>query len=266
MRQSFSSVLPETGSAGQDRSPSRAPAVERIAGWSARHRKAAIFGWLLMVAVIFTAGQLMGSRNLPGFDPGQAGQAERALQRLAPDYFDSASETVLIQARAPGEAFSRSARMQQAARQVVAALSVRPQDARGIRSPLAPGGASLVSADGRSALVAFQVPGTRASADQRSAPTSRRSRPCRPAIPACSSRRPATRSIGRAIDDSLRLPPGRGDLGTDHADPAAGGVRCPGGGGHPGPARGLGGHGRASASSRSPVTGFRSGAPPPRWC
>jgi hypothetical protein len=39
MRQSFSSVLPETGPAGQDRSPSRAPAVERIAGWSARHRK-----------------------------------------------------------------------------------------------------------------------------------------------------------------------------------------------------------------------------------
>ncbi len=81
MRQSFSPVLPETGPAGQDRPASRAPAVERIAGWSARHRKAAIFGWLLLVAGIFTAGQLMGSRNLPDFDPGQAGQAERALRR-----------------------------------------------------------------------------------------------------------------------------------------------------------------------------------------
>ena len=66
MRQSFSPVLPETGSAGQDRSPSRAPAVERIARWSARHRKAAIFGWLLMVAVIFTAGQLMGKQEPAG--------------------------------------------------------------------------------------------------------------------------------------------------------------------------------------------------------
>ncbi len=205
MRQSFSSVLPETGSAGQDRSPSRAPAVERIAGWSARHRKAAIFGWLLLVAVIFTAGQLMGSRNLPDFDPGQAGQAERALQRVAPDYFDSASETVLIQARAPGETFSRSARMQQAARQVVAALSVRPQDARGIRSPLAPGGASLVSADGRSALVAFQVPNTTASADQRVGADQQAVAAVQARYPGLLIAETGDGSIGRAIDDSLNF-------------------------------------------------------------
>ena len=205
MRQSFSSVLPETGSAGQDRSPSRAPAVERIAGWSARHRKAAIFGWLLMVAVIFTAGQLMGSRNLPDFDPGQAGQAERALQRVAPDYFDSASETVLIQARAPGETFSRSARMQQAARQVVAALSARPQDARGIRSPLAPGGASLVSADGRSALVAFQVPNTTASADQRVGADQQAVAAVQARYPGLLIAETGDGSIGRAIDDSLNF-------------------------------------------------------------
>ena len=205
MRQSFSSVLPETGSAGQDRSPSRAPAVERIAGWSARHRKAAIFGWLLMVAVIFTAGQLVGSRNLPDFDPGQAGQAERALQRVAPDYFDSASETVLIQARAPGETFSRSARMQQAARQVVAALSARPQDARGIRSPLAPGGASLVSADGRSALVAFQVPNTTASADQRVGADQQAVAAVQARYPGLLIAETGDGSIGRAIDDSLNF-------------------------------------------------------------
>ncbi len=205
MRQSFSTVLPETGPAGKDRPASRAPAVERIAGWSARHRKAAIFGWLLLVAVIFTAGQLMGSRNLPDFDPGQAGQAERALARVAPDYFDAASETVLIQARAPGETFARSARMQQAARQVVTALSARPQDARGIRSPLAPGGASLVSADGRSALVAFQVPNTTASADQRVGADQQ-------AVAAVQARHPGLLiaetgdgSIGRAIDNSLNF-------------------------------------------------------------
>jgi RND superfamily putative drug exporter len=205
MRQSFSSVLPETGPVGQDRSPSRAPAVERIAGWSARHRKAAIFGWLLMVAVIFTAGQLMGSRNLPDFDPGQAGQAERALQRVAPDYFDAASETVLIQARAPGETFSRSGRMQQAARQVVAALSARPQDARGIRSPLAPGGASLVSTDGRSALVAFQVPNTTASADQRVGADQQAVAAVQARYPGLLIAETGDGSIGRAIDDSLNF-------------------------------------------------------------
>ena len=30
------------------------PAVEAIAGWSARHRKAAVFGWLALVAVFLT--------------------------------------------------------------------------------------------------------------------------------------------------------------------------------------------------------------------
>jgi hypothetical protein len=29
----------------------RRPAVETIAGWSARHRKTAVFGWLALVAV-----------------------------------------------------------------------------------------------------------------------------------------------------------------------------------------------------------------------
>ena len=29
----------------------RTPAVETIAGWSARHRKTAVFGWLALVAV-----------------------------------------------------------------------------------------------------------------------------------------------------------------------------------------------------------------------
>ena len=178
MRQPFGSVLPEIDPGDQDRRrrpsrrwpskrwpsrrrPSRrrprAPAVERIAGWSVRHRKTAVFGWLLMVAAVFAVSQLMGSRNLPSFDPGQAGQAERALQRADPAYFGSGSESVLIQARTPGETFSRSASMQQAARQVVTSLSAVPKGAHDIRSPLSPGNGSLVSADGRSALVTFQV-------------------------------------------------------------------------------------------------------------
>jgi len=42
----------------------------------------------------------------------------------------------------------------------VAALSAHPQDATGISSPLSSGEQSLVSKDGRSALVTFEVPGT----------------------------------------------------------------------------------------------------------
>jgi len=168
MRESFGSVLPEIDPVHQDHRRRRphAPAVERIAGWSARHRKTAVFGWLLLIAAVFAVGQLMGSRNLPSFDPGQAGQAERALYRVAPAQYGSASETVLIQARASGETFRHSARMQQAARQVAAALSALPKGATNIRSPLSPGSGSLVSADGRSALVTFQVLRPSTNADQ----------------------------------------------------------------------------------------------------
>src|ERR1700753_1276235 len=124
MRQSLSSVLPENGPEHHSRHRRRArpPMVERIAGWSARHRKTAVFGWLGLVAIIFVLSQLMGSRNLPTYDPGQAGQAERALHQTAPGAYDSASESVLIQARPGAATFGHNQDMRQAAQQVVAAL------------------------------------------------------------------------------------------------------------------------------------------------
>jgi putative drug exporter of the RND superfamily len=205
MRQSLDSVLPETGPAHQDRRRRpRAPAVERIAGWSARHRKTAVFGWLLMVAGVFAVSQLMGSRNLPSYDPGQAGQAERALHQADPNY-GAVTETVLIQARAPGETFAGRGGMQQAAREVAASLSALPKDAGSIRSPLRPGDASLVSADGRSALVTFQVPHANGNTDRMVAADQQ-------AVAAVQARYPGLRiaetgdgSVGRAIDQSLNF-------------------------------------------------------------
>jgi putative drug exporter of the RND superfamily len=135
----------------------RAPFVERIAGWSARHRKTAVFGWLALVAIVIVAGQAMGSKSLPGYDAGQSGQAEQTLHRLG--LAAPAVEDVLIQARAPSVTFANDPAMRQAARQVTTALAALPHAATGIRSPLQAGGRALVSADGRSALVTFQVPG-----------------------------------------------------------------------------------------------------------
>src|SRR5215469_16906440 len=70
------------------------PVVERIAGWSARHRKTAVFGWLLLVICAVAIGQLLGTKNLPSFDPGQAGRAERILNQ--PGVVQRPSESVLI--------------------------------------------------------------------------------------------------------------------------------------------------------------------------
>jgi RND superfamily putative drug exporter len=49
-----------------------APIVERVAGWSVRHRKTAVIGWLLLVAAAVLIGQRIGTANLNSYDPGQA--------------------------------------------------------------------------------------------------------------------------------------------------------------------------------------------------
>src|SRR5512142_2459975 len=140
--------------------------TERVAGWSAGHRKTAVFGWLLLVAAIFVAGQSTGSKNLPIYSAGQAGQAERVLNQVAPAQYNAFAEAVLIQAVKPGATFATDPGMRQAVSQVAASLAAQPKYAAGISSPLSAGGKSLVSADGRSALVTFDVPGNTGDVDQ----------------------------------------------------------------------------------------------------
>src|ERR1017187_7323570 len=101
MSQPQTPVLSHASSGSHDRRREiRSPLVERIAGWSTRHRKTAVFGWLALVAVVFLGGQALGSKSLPGYDAGQSGQAEQTLYRLG--IVAPAVEDVLIQARAPG--------------------------------------------------------------------------------------------------------------------------------------------------------------------
>ena len=147
------------GEPGQRSAGQRTSLTERAAGWSARHRKIAVFGWLLLVAVLFVLGQVVGSKNLPTYDAGQAGQAERVIHQVAPAQDNNYSETVLIQATAPGAAWATDPAMRTAASQVATALAALPKDATGIRTPQSAAGSALVSKDGRSALVTFTVPG-----------------------------------------------------------------------------------------------------------
>jgi putative drug exporter of the RND superfamily len=155
MRQPQSSVLPISpfeGPPDPGVRRERPNLTESIAGWSARHRKTAVFGWLLLVAALFMTGQALGARNLPEYNAGQSGTAERVLNQAAPRQYNAAAESVLIQARTPGATFATDPAMRQAARQVTAALAGLPKYATGIGSP-------QVSKDGRSALVTFDVPG-----------------------------------------------------------------------------------------------------------
>jgi RND superfamily putative drug exporter len=145
--------------------PSRAPIVERVAGWSVRHRKTAVFGWLLLVVAAVVIGQRLGTQNLNSYDPGQAGRAERVLAQPVVQQPDS--ESVLIQGRSASQTYAHDPQIREAVRQVVAALRSVPASAAGIQSPLTSqglAGAGLIS--GRSALVTFNVAGNPDNDDQ----------------------------------------------------------------------------------------------------
>ena len=147
------------------RRPAGPPITERVAGWSIRHRKTAVLGWLLLVAAIFVAAQVHGTSSRATYDPGQAGQAERVLEQITNDGGIQPSESVLISAPGGGT-FTSDPAMRQAAAQVVAALSLLPRAAADIQSPLSSAGRTLISPGGRSALVTFTVPGSTANAGQ----------------------------------------------------------------------------------------------------
>src|SRR6185437_5961860 len=111
--------------------PARAPIVERVAGWSARHKKTAVFGWLLLVVAAVVIGQRLGTSNVNSYDPGQSGRAERVLDR--PVVQQPAAESVLIQGRSPGQVYGSDPEIRQAVREVVTALKALPKSAADIR-------------------------------------------------------------------------------------------------------------------------------------
>jgi RND superfamily putative drug exporter len=203
MRQPRTQVSPTTSPpvAGDPPAPVRPNLTERVATWSARHRKTAVLGWLLLVALIFVAGQAIGSRTLTQYDAGQSGQAERVLNQVAPAQESAYSEVVLI--HSPDATFATDPAMRQAASQVAAALATLPQYATNVWTPLSAGGQALVSKDGHSALVTFEVPGSTTRASQ--AVTA-----LQHAVAGVQARYPGLRiaetgdaSIGQAINDSL---------------------------------------------------------------
>src|SRR3984957_210277 len=125
--------------------------VERIGCWSVRHRKAAVLGWLAFVAVAFVVGHVLAAPRVKQYDPGQAGQVEKTLPGLG--VVSPPAESVLIQA--PGAA---PAQVHQAGLAVVRALAARPGAARAVTGP-------VLSANGRAALVTFDVAGPHGRAD-----------------------------------------------------------------------------------------------------
>src|SRR5215469_13373990 len=186
------------GVAGPPRKPVRGPVVERIAGWSARHRKTALFGWLLLVVGAVMLSNMLGTKNLNSYDPGQSGRAERVLDR--PGVVQPPTETILVQARAAGHTVAGDPEIRQAIRQVTAALAAMPNVATGIQSPLTQGGHKLISRDGRSALITFNVAGKTDNADQTVAAAERAVAAVQAAHPDLRVAEAGQASVGRTIN------------------------------------------------------------------
>jgi uncharacterized membrane protein YdfJ with MMPL/SSD domain len=127
----------------------------RMGHWSARHRKIAIFGWLGFVAVALYLGFVfVGMKELDPADAG-AGESGRMAGILDDEWEQPAGERVLVQS---SSLTARDAPFKLTVADVVRRLEAT-KDVTAVRSPLKDENVNLVSADGRSALIDFQVAG-----------------------------------------------------------------------------------------------------------
>jgi RND superfamily putative drug exporter len=129
----------------------RGPAVV-LGGWSARHRKTAVFGWLLFVVLATIVGGAVGQKALTNAQEGVGGSAQ-ALQILQnAGLSDPASEMVLVHDSAQT---ADAAGFRQAVDQVVGALG-RTGLTEDVQNPYT---TRLISRDRHYALVEFDMTG-----------------------------------------------------------------------------------------------------------
>ncbi|MFT3863086.1 MAG: MMPL family transporter [Solirubrobacterales bacterium] len=128
----------------------------RAGRWSAAHRKTAIWGWIAFVAAAIVVGGALGTRTLSDSQTGvgESAAADRTLEGAFPQ---GADESVLVQARDGGSA--RGAQVREAVAAVEGRLGKLPFVAD-LKGPYGKDGAGQISADGRTALVKFEIPET----------------------------------------------------------------------------------------------------------
>ena len=129
----------------------------RMGRWSASHWKTAVFGWLVLVAVAFYAGNMIGTKNTSDADSivGEAHTADQILRSGFPESHPN-TEIVLIQGkqlRVGDPAFRATVQ------DVVRSVS-RFDTIKNLQSPLSPAHPDLVSKDRRTAVVQWEMKGT----------------------------------------------------------------------------------------------------------
>ena len=127
----------------------------RLGGWSARHRKTAILGWLLFVVAAVLIGGMVGQLKLTDGEQGtgDSGRAERILEDAG--ITDPASEMVLVHSAGANGFRAALPDVTQAVRASGQATAIRPP---------------LVARNGHDALIQFDMTGDPDSASDRVLP------------------------------------------------------------------------------------------------
>ena len=132
----------------------------RMAVWSSRNRKKAIWGWLGFVVVVLMAGTAVGTTQISDVDQfsGESHRAEVALDRVG---LRPVKEVVYVQS----DKLTINDQAFRAAVNDVTGRLARVPYVGNVQSPLA--GRSEVSADGHAALINFEIAGDSTQAKDR---------------------------------------------------------------------------------------------------
>jgi RND superfamily putative drug exporter len=140
--------------------------------WSASHRKVAIFGWLAFVISAVVIGSNVGLTTIgqQNHNVGEANRADQILKRAGFAESTPLTEIVVVQGKRMtiGDPAFRSA-----VSVVIGAVAPYHSEIDNVRSPLARANRSLLSADGRTALVEWNMRGTLNHAEARIDPLTR---------------------------------------------------------------------------------------------
>ena len=124
--------------------------------WSAQHRRIAILGWIAFVIAATVGGGMIGTSSLSDAEMGNGSSRTADIAVDAAGFRESSGEQVLLQARSTGDG-SRAA-LERAAAQLAQRLNDVPHVEK-VVSPFADGATGMVSRDGRSALLSFEIAG-----------------------------------------------------------------------------------------------------------
>ncbi|MBI0297727.1 MMPL family transporter [Streptomyces sp. PRKS01-29] len=141
--------MADTGRLGRPRG-----IAARAGSWSARHRWAAVGGWVLLVILALAIGSMTGRVDVTDSEqvPGESGRVSKILDEAGID--DAAGETVLIQAKGGGLTANDPA-----FRTAVDAVMAGVRDTGQVTALRSPYETKTISADRRSALVQFEMRG-----------------------------------------------------------------------------------------------------------